>query len=139
VAPDKGGATAGEGTLSTEQRESLKAVRRHRLIRRSAAYTEGPDGAGEEERGLMFVALNASLGRQFEFVQRSWLLNEKIGTAVDERDPLLARCEGARFTIPASPIRRVVQGLAAFVRTMGGGYFFLPGRCALLFLADLRE
>jgi hypothetical protein len=46
---------------------------------------------------------------------------------------------GERFTIPDSPVRRCLKGLPAFVQTVGGGYFFLPGLSALRFLASLPD
>jgi len=114
-----------------EQRASLRAVRRHRLIRRVVRYREG------EEEGIVFIALNASIERQFEYVHRSWLRNEKIGTAVDEKDPLMSTGRGECFTIPDSSVRQRVTGLPAFVQAVGGGYFFLPGLSALRFLSAL--
>jgi len=129
--PPAGTSAGAEGALSDQQRASLRAVRRHRLIRRVVRYREG------EEEGIVFIALNASIERQFEYVHRSWLHNEKIGTAFDEKDPLMSAGRGERFTIPDSPVRRCVTGLPAFVRTVGGGYFFLPGLSALRFLSDL--
>lgn len=119
--------------LSDEQRASLATVRRHRLIRRVVRYREG------EEEGIVFIALNASIERQFEYVHRGWLRNEKIGTAFDEKDPLMSTGRGERFTIPDSPVRRRVTGLPALVRSVGGGYFFLPGLSALRFLSDLPD
>ena len=55
-----------------------------------------------------------------------------------ERDPLLGSREADSprqadhgFTIPArdSPIR--LRGMPEFVRTLGGGYFFVPGKALL--------
>ena len=39
------------------------------------------------------------------------------------------------FTIPGEPFRTRVAGLPEFVTTLGGAYFFLPGRRALRYLA----
>jgi len=126
-----GTSAGGDGGLSDGQRASLRAVRQHRLIRRVVRYREG------EQEGIVFIALNASIERQFEYVHRSWLHNEKIGTTFDEKDPLMSTGRGERFTIPDSPVRRSVTGLPAFVHTVGGGYFFLPGLSALRFLSAL--
>lgn len=137
----EGRAGPGADALSEEQRESLKSVRRHRLIRRAIRYGEPvrTDGAEGMAHGLVFLALNASIQRQFEYIHRSWLHNEKIGTAAGEKDPLMSAGCGERFTIPDSPVRRVVKGLPAFVQTLGGGYFFLPSLSALRFLSELAD
>jgi hypothetical protein len=44
---------------------------------------------------------------------------------------------GRTFTVQARPLRQRVTGLPAFVTVKGGAYFFLPGRRALRFLAEL--
>ena len=53
-----------------------KLVNRHRLIRRGIPYGEPlPPGAEDDgrERGVIFMCLQASIARQFEFVQSQWL------------------------------------------------------------------
>ncbi|MCY1077084.1 Dyp-type peroxidase domain-containing protein [Archangium lansingense] len=85
------------------------------LIRRGRPYREVVQG--QKEEGMFFVALNASLRRQFEFIQHSWLNNPKFGGQYDSRDP--------------------ITGLPRFVHVRGGAYFFLPGIRALRFLASL--
>ena len=117
--------------------DSLELVRRRRIIRRGRLYGEPPadprplqpDG---ERRGLYFLALNTNLGRQFEFVQQTWLNNPKFGGLTDDRDPVTAQgpTPGAA-SLPASPFRRRLAGLPSFVTVRGGEYFFLPGLRAL--------
>ena len=103
---------------------------RHRLLRRGRVFAE--DG----EQGLQFVALNANLGRQFEFVQHSWLNDPKFAGLRTDLDPLVTpRTPDGVFTIPGEPFRTRVAGLPEFVTTLGGAYFFLPGRRALRYLA----
>lgn len=132
--------------LSPAPELSLESVTRHRLLRRGRPYgpppkgltpTERakPDGA---ERGLVFMALNASFRRQFEFVQQTWINNPKFGGLYDERDPLVSTAvpdEGQHFTIPGVPARCRLDGLPRFVTVRGGGYFFVPGLRALDWLA----
>lgn len=128
--------------------ESLKAVQRHRLLRRGRPY--GPKTAESiheraksdgQERGLLFLVLNASIRRQFEFVQQTWVNNPKFAGLYDERDPLVATIHdnNAQMTIPRVPVRSKLQGLPRFVTTRGGGYFFLPGLKALQWLAGRRK
>ncbi|MBU6166389.1 MAG: cytochrome P450 [Alphaproteobacteria bacterium] len=109
--------------------ESLATVNRHRLVRRGRPYRL--DG----ERGLMFTAICADIERQFEFVQQRWLNGPSFHGLAGEIDPLLG--QGA-FTVPTAtgPVR--LLGLAQWVTLKGGGYFFLPGRAALRWLAQPR-
>ena len=130
--------------LMPTPQESAVAVGRHRLLRRGRPYgprapltpvaASQPQGA---ERGLVFLALNASFRRQFEFVQQTWVNNPKFGGLYDERDPLIGHVpkEGQHFSIPADPARRRLSNLATFVSMRGGGYFFVPGLTALEWLS----
>ena len=103
---------------------------RHRLLRRGRVFADGG------EQGLQFVALNANLGRQFEFVQHSWLNDPKFAGLTSDLDPLVTpRAPDAVFTIPDQPFRIRIGRLPEFVTTLGGAYFFLPGRRALRYLA----
>ena len=91
------------------------------IIRRGSTY--GPrlepglledDGA---DRGLIFVALNAHIARQFEFVQEQWINDGRSMGAPEEVDPLVAsHAEHDTFTIPQRPIHRRLRGLPSFVR-----------------------
>ena len=42
-----------------------------------------------EERGLMFLCLNANISRQFEFIQQTWANNTKFHGMYQDRDPLI--------------------------------------------------
>jgi Dyp-type peroxidase family len=107
---------------------------RRRLLRRGRVFGPPFEEAPDAERGLMFVALCASIERQFEFVQRSWLLNPNFAGLAAETDPLVG-VPDTNLTLQASPFARRLPGVAAQVWTEGGGYFFLPSRAALKFLA----
>ena len=129
----------------------ISAVRFHRILRRGREYGPpllpaealAPAGAGEPERGLHFIALNASIARQFEFLQNAWLASTSFADLCGETDPIAGtRAAGpgcpatSEFTQPraGAPADRV-QGLPQFVTVRGGEYFFLPGRQALRYLA----
>lgn len=118
--------------------DSLEVNRRHRLIRRGRSY--GPwlsEGAKDDaDRGLMFVAVNANISRQFEFVQHSWLVDPRFNGLTDQADPLLSASDENQFVVPGDPVRRRCTGLPRFVTVAGGAYFFLPGIRALHFLAE---
>lgn len=117
--------------LAPGSAEGFAAVQTHRLLRVGRSYRNEDDGT----RGLMFMCINASIERQFEFVQQRWLLNSSFNGLDDETDSLLGcEGEGRNFSIPGCPGRQAA-GLSNFVTMRGGGYFFLPGRAALRALA----
>ena len=114
--------------------------------RRTGAGAERGGGEsrarGREEQsgtGLHFICLAASLIRQFEFVQHTWLNNPTFHGLYDDTDPLIGGRDPRRatFTVPALPVRRRYRDLPQFVRTRGGAYFFLPGISALRYLDQL--
>jgi Dyp-type peroxidase family len=146
---------------------SLDVNDRHRLLRRGRSYgpstagSAGPNetgtgktgtgetgigqtatgqtGTGENGTGLHFLCLAGNLARQFEFVQHTWLNNPTFRGLYDDTDPVVGgrHSSGGTFTVPARPVRRRYRDLPQFVRTRGGGYFFLPGISALRYLAQL--
>lgn len=120
-------------------RTALRSANRHRILRRGRPYgspffAPRADG-GDAERGLLFLALNSDIERQFEFVQQQWINNPSFGGLQGEGDPLLSTSEV--FTEPQDPVRRRIKGLKRFVTVKGGAYFFLPGLRALRYLASL--
>ena len=120
---------------------------RHRLLRRGRLYERSSeDGAAEPERGMLFACLCSDIERQFEFVQQTWINAPDFHGLTDEPDPIVgARNASHSFTIPtpAGPINlKQPNGgsMNRFATVRGGGYFFLPSRSALLFLATtLRQ
>lgn len=118
--------------------KSLAVTDRHRLLRRGRNYGPTDDGAPPgSERGLQFVALNANLSRQFEFVQHSWLNSAKFAGLYEDVDPVagMRRPGATTFTVPGMPFRTRYRDVPSFVTTRGGAYFFLPGIRALQYLA----
>lgn len=122
----------------------LGSPRLHRILRRSATYgprlppaTLEDDGA---DRGLLLIAVNAHLARQFEFVQSHWINDGRFIGEPAEVDPLVAsHAVHDSFTIPQRPIRKRLRGLPTFVRNRGGHYGFIPSRRALRWLAELES
>ena len=115
----------------------LSAANNHRILRRGRKY--GPKIADPRQddgvdRGLLFMALNTDIARQFEFVQQTWLLNSGFATLYQEVDPLVG--PAGRMTVPEDPLRRTLQ-VQTFVKMAGGDYFFLPSLPALRYLAKL--
>jgi len=121
--------------------DARMVVRRHRILRRGRAYgtpvepedvLAGRDPPGT--RGLLFVSLQSSIARGFEFVQQTWLANPGFHGLFDEADPITGP-GGGPYTIPASPVRVRLCNLPRFVTVRGGAYFFLPSIRALQRLA----
>jgi Dyp-type peroxidase family len=128
----------------------LSSARFHRIIRRGRAFgsplsresaLEGEESSSKG--GIYFIALNANLSRQFEFVQNAWIVNSKFNALDGEADPLIGNREETplglptdAFTLsePAGPSRRIC-GLPQFVTMRGGAYFFLPGLRAVRYIA----
>jgi hypothetical protein len=117
-----------------------KLVNRHRLIRRGIPYGEQlPDGAGDDgqDRGVIFMCLQASIARQFEFVQGQWLNRGNAFTLGEDQDVLVGPQAGPgphKMTIPGNP-PFFLGPLQRAVTVKGGEYFFVPGVNGLEFLA----
>jgi cytochrome P450/deferrochelatase/peroxidase EfeB len=134
---------------------------RHRILRRGRAYAYHPEGEAQEVKGLLFAALCSDLERQFEFIQHTWINATSFHGLTQEADPLLGNPltekgqfphttgstqkgldaiiggTNTRFTIPTAGGPVVIKGLESYVTLRAGGYFMLPSRSALQFLAGL--
>jgi deferrochelatase/peroxidase EfeB len=124
------------GSLAPGDSSQLTITNRHRLLRRGRAYQR------EHEKGLLFIGLCADIERQFEFIQQSWLNAPGFAGLTNEPDPIVSvkpADSSTRFTIPTSAGSLALEGGESFVTVHGGGYFFLPSRSALMFLADLNQ
>jgi Dyp-type peroxidase family len=129
---------------------SIEVGKRHRILRRGRVYgdpvapsmdIEAIVAAGQApgDRGLHFICFNTHIGRQFEFVQHTWVNNPKFDGLYEDDDPVTgARTPPAgTFTIQAEPVCTRVTRMPRFVHVRGGGYFFMPGLRALRFLASI--
>jgi deferrochelatase/peroxidase EfeB len=120
-------------SLDPGSQDQIDISNRHRIIRIGRQYVPPPDG----KPGLLFMCLNGDLERQFEFVQQTWLKSPSFHGLSCEQDPLLGGAEQGvcGFTIPSrhGPVK--LSPVPAMVATRGGGYFFLPGKRLLNFLA----
>ncbi|HKE41543.1 MAG TPA: hypothetical protein VKG21_17025 [Casimicrobiaceae bacterium] len=115
--------------------DEIDSTNRHRVLRVGRAYVD-PYAPDKRPGGLLFMCLNADIERQFEFIQKTWLLNRNLHGLENEADPFMA-CGLRQFTIPTTtgPIRLKIEAKFDFVTMKGGGYFFLPGRAVLQYLA----
>lgn len=119
----------------TNPRDSLdpkwRFTNRHRIIRRGMPYTAN---GSTEKPGLVFVCYQASIERQFEFVQSQWMGDGNAFGLGSDPDFIAGPVEG-KMTIQGTPPRFVP--MRRFVTTRGGDYFFAPGIAALRHLAEL--
>jgi Dyp-type peroxidase family len=119
-----------------------RLTRRHHMLRRGIPYGPWlPDGAGgdagddgDDERGLLFVALIGDIGRQFEFVQTQWLSDGTTLRLGSDRDLFSGAAGGGAFVIQGDP-PVLVPTPRPVVTCRGGEYFLLPGVRALRALA----
>jgi Dyp-type peroxidase family len=116
---------------------------RRRIMRRGLPYgrAEDPD-SDDDDHGIIFMALCASIERQFEFVQQQWINYANDFKLGNEKDVLLGNHD-PKCPIPAVIQRDPASGKPPFfvtdiprlVTTRGGEYFFIPSLTALRMIA----
>jgi Dyp-type peroxidase family len=124
-----------------------RLIHRRRISRRGVTY--GPPAPPEDtaagqdtealdatDRGILFMALNASLSRQFEFIQQQWISYGNDAHLGNEKDLLMGHHEpGERYAIQGDATAGnpplFCTALPNFVELRGGDYFFLPSITAL--------
>ena len=141
------GKETGSLTLaSADQTSSTVINNRRRILRRGTIY-----GTREtSEHGLIFIALCASLFRQFEFVQQQWvqygrdfeagsdtcpISGQRLQPELNPDDPI-----GDKFVLPTQQgVERepfVCTRLQPFVNCHGGAYFYVPSLTCLRLIAQ---
>ena len=121
-------------TLQPGSMEQVSISNRHRILRVGRLYR--PEKG--RNPGLLFMCLNGDIERQFEFVQQTWLTSAAFHGLVGEQDPLTSSgTGGSGYVVPThdGPVR--LKPLPRVVKTLGGGYFFMPGRSLLAWLGGL--
>jgi deferrochelatase/peroxidase EfeB len=66
-------------------------VNRHRIIRRGMPYGSSYDSDDPytgNDRGLIFIAFNARIEDQFEFIQKQWLSGGRPFRIGDDAEPV---------------------------------------------------
>jgi hypothetical protein len=114
------------------------------MARRGQTYGERTDRPDEEkvpisqrptgDVGLLFMAFNASVTKQFEYTQRR-LANSRDATIAG--DPVIGQGPRGKLTSPTSwggTEVRTTDPIAQAVTMKGGEYFFMP---SLAFLRSL--
>ena len=121
-----------------------RLIDRRRITRRGLPYgryvPEGQPVTDDGEHGIIFMALNASLFRQFEFVQQQWVEYGNDSRLGNDKDMVIGNHGGqGRYTIQGTDDPRnppfICGGLPNFVELRGGEYFFLPSMTALRMIA----
>ena len=128
--------------------------RLHIMARRGQTYGVCTDGLNDgkivnkptKDVGLLFMAFNADIGEQFEFVQKNWANFggfPKVPAGVGTPGPDLIIGNGARPDIECPvqwgsaigvPPRKTTRAPKAAVTMKGGDYFFMP---SIAFLRSL--
>jgi Dyp-type peroxidase family len=116
---------------------------RHRLLRRGISYGDPlPEGAPDTGgRGLLFLAYQVNLQRQFEQVWAGWLNNPNVPTSGAGVDALVGQLSGSQSPRPVTvaevgPTPGVCRlRLPQFVAPRYGGYFFAPSVDGIRYLA----
>jgi len=122
-----------------------KLVNRRRITRRGlpyGTYTPADQPArDEDEHGVIFMVLNASIFRQFEFVHQQWIEYGNDARQGSDKDLMLGNHGGhgksmiQGSTDPQNPPFLCAR-LPNFVELRGGDYFFIPSMTALRLIAQ---
>ena len=124
-------------SLMSDNLQAPNHVSSHRILRRGRAYLEPASDGGRATEGLIFLAACADLERQFEFIQQSWLGEPSFHGLTGEADPAVdSDGQLQDLSLPDGRTVRRIRGIPDFVTVRGGGYFFMPSRSALHYLAD---
>jgi Dyp-type peroxidase family len=129
-------------SLGPDPETALRLSKMHRIIRRGRPYGERwePNAANAgDERGMLFIALNADIAGQFEMIQHSWINNPHFNGLYTGTDPISHFPDGKEITIQRRPVNLHIDRPKPFVRVRGGAYFFLPGIQALQDIAAERD
>jgi Dyp-type peroxidase family len=109
-------------------RAEMAGLRPPRILRRGMSY--GPPGSDPRERGVLFMAYNASIAEQFEVIQR-WLTGgNSSGVSSSQPDPILGVPRAGEPTVfrftHGDKVIRVNFGDQAICRLEWGLYAFVP-------------
>ena len=119
-------------------------INRRRITRRGLPYgnfvPEGQPVSDHEDRGTVFMVLNASISRQFEFVQQQWVSYGNDSHLGNDADPVIGNHDvHKKFVIQGDETAAnppfICSHLPNFVELRGGDYFFLPSITALGMIA----
>jgi len=117
---------------------------RRRILRRGLPYGKVDDLTKDDgEHGIVFMALNASIERQFEFVQQQWVNYGNDFKEGNDKEVLLGNHQinpPSKVVHPVDPdsddAPYFIGRIPRLVETRGGEYFFVPSMTALSMIAD---
>lgn len=121
-------------SLSPGSMEQIDITNRHRILRIGRGFSAGQG----RQAGLMFMCLNGDIERQFEFIQQTWMGSTKFHGLDSETDPIVVTGQPGTngFTVPVRTGPVALEQMPRFVTLRGGGYFFVPGRQLVRYLAS---
>jgi deferrochelatase/peroxidase EfeB len=116
---------------------------RRRVMRRGLPYGEVKDPTRDDgNHGIVIMMLNASIMRQFEFVQQQWINYGNDFKASNDKEIILGNHSDA---MPSKAVIEVdpdsdeapffLNNIPRLVETRGGDYFFIPSMTALRMIA----
>ena len=126
-------------------------IQGHRIIRQGITFgpeVEPGETTTRHSRGLMFVCYQASIERQFEFIQRNYANNPNFvcgkrrpggGAVIPGFDPIIGQAEGngpremdePYPNYPAGARRTTLEMPKQFAELTAAAYFFVPSITAL--------
>lgn len=124
-------------------------VDRRRILRRGLPYgkSDSDNATDNGNHGIIFMAVNASLKRQFEFVQQQWVNYGNDFKMANDRDPILGNNPvdpetgqgGGKMVVEGEKGKRApffCGNIPRFVETRGGAYFFIPSITSLQLISE---
>lgn len=116
---------------------------RRRVIRRGLPYGDVKDPTRDDgNHGIVIMMLNASITRQFEFVQQQWINYGNDFKAGNDKEIILGNHSDE---FPSKAVLEVepdsdaapyfLSKIPRLVETRGGDYFFIPSMTALRMIA----
>ncbi len=118
-------------------------VNRRRILRRGLPYGEVNDPSRDDgNHGIIFMALNVDIQRQFEFIQQQWINYANDFKEGNDKEVLLGNHSAnnpGKVTLQVEPGSgkppHFVSNIPRLVETRGGDYFFIPSITALKLIA----
>lgn len=116
---------------------------RRRVMRRGLPYGEVKDPAKDDgNHGIVIMMINASISRQFEFVQQQWINYGNDFKAGNDKEIILGNHSEkfpSRAVLEVAPdsdqAPYFLSNIPRMVETRGGDYFFIPSLTALRLIA----
>ena len=116
---------------------------RRRVMRRGLPYGDVKDPTRDDgNHGIVIMMLNASISRQFEFVQQQWINYGNDFKAGNDKEIILGNHDAdlsSRAVLEVDPdsdqAPYFLSKIPRLVETRGGDYFFLPSMTALRMIA----